>query len=155
MRKESSSASTRSSAPVQVTTLTPDPASFSLLLFFVSLGDKSDDQFLADIFAVGVSIVFGAIHCKKWSFHFTTLQERWAWRISVILILGLPIPIVPLGHLSEVFDTEENKITWMELCWSFINWTGLGMICLYTIAQIVLLILHCTLRSPTRCTCPA
>ena len=58
---------------------------------FYSLPDKLSDARVVTVLAVCVSIVFGAIHCIAWSFHFATLREQWAWRISAILISGVPI----------------------------------------------------------------
>ena len=98
---------------------------------FYSAPNSSDDKSKADIYAVCASIIFGAIHCIAWSFHFATLQEQWVWRISAILVLGLPIPYLALGYL---LNPEENKVTWL-------GWTIVGILCLYTIARIILLIL--------------
>jgi len=98
---------------------------------FYSAPNNSDDKSKADIHAVCASIIFGAIHCIAWSFHFATLQEQWVWRISAILVLGLPIPYLALGYL---LNPEKNKVTWL-------GWTIVGILCLYTIARIVLLIL--------------
>lgn len=58
---------------------------------FYSLPDKLSDAHVVTVLAVCVSIVFGAIHCIAWSFRFATLREQWAWRISAILISGVPI----------------------------------------------------------------
>jgi hypothetical protein len=98
---------------------------------FYSAPNNSEDKSKADIYAVCASIIFGAIHCIAWSFHFVTLQEQWVWRISAILVLGLPIPYLALGYL---INPEENKVTWL-------GWTIVGILCIYTIARIVLLIL--------------
>lgn len=59
--------------------------------------------------------VFGAIHCIAWSFLFATLPERWAWRISAILISGLPISIIAFSGLLRIFDKKEHKTAGMEL----------------------------------------
>ena len=103
-----------------------------------SAPNNDKDMSIANIFAVCVSILFGAIHCIAWSFHFTTLQEQWAWRISAILVLGLPIPYLSIGLLSERLTAKgtQNKI--------LLIWMGcivLVILFLYIIARIVLLIL--------------
>jgi len=67
-----------------------------------------------------VATVFGAIHCIAWSFHFATLQERWVWRISAILVSGLPISLVASQFLFATFTDKYNKPTWMKLCEIFI-----------------------------------
>jgi len=66
--------------------------------------------------ATCVAIVFGAIHCIPWSFHFATLQERWVWRISAIFVAGVPLPWSLLSpYLWTLLDKNNNPI-WMDLC---------------------------------------
>ena len=91
------------------------------------------DQRKAFAFGVCVSILFGAIHCIAWSFHFATLPERWAWRISAILVSGLPIAIVTFSALADIFDKEIYE--------GFALFILISMACLYIIARIALLIL--------------
>jgi hypothetical protein len=107
---------------------------------FYAPPNNSDGTDIASIFAVCVSIIFGAIHCIAWSFHFPTMQEQWVWRISAILVLGLPIPYMALGRLSDAMklDAKENKMSWMG--WTVV-WAVFGVVFLYTIARMVLLIL--------------
>jgi hypothetical protein len=91
---------------------------------------------------VCVATVFGAIHCITWSFHFATLQERWVWRISAVLVSGLPISVFVFPFLTTIFlPTEENTHTWAELYKLFILLIIFGMMFLYIIARIVLLVL--------------
>lgn len=108
---------------------------------FYSPPNSSDDKFIADIFAVCVSIVFGATHCVAWSFHFATLQERWAWRVSALFVLGLPTPYWVLTLLSEAISESKNKTIWMKLYRYLIGYLALAMMFLYVIARIVLLVL--------------
>jgi hypothetical protein len=56
-----------------------------------------EDRYTAGVVGLCISIVFGAIHCIAWSFHFATLPERWAWRISAILVSGLPIAVTAIS----------------------------------------------------------
>ena len=90
-----------------------------------------------------VAIAFGAIHCTAWSFHFATFQERWLWRISAVLVSGLPISFIPWRFLYLKFHRkpEENKPTWMLLCKYFLVLYFFVMWSLYIFARIVLLIL--------------
>ena len=88
-----------------------------------------------------VSIVFGAIHCIAWSFHFTTMRERWAWRISAILVSGSPIAILVLSS-PLVFDVGEFYVF-------ILGFIILLVGCLYIVARITLLILpFVALRAP-------
>jgi len=88
-----------------------------------------------------IATVFGAIHCIAWSFHFATLQERWAWRISAILILGLPIPTIFIALALQGFNVENNT-TWKKFwMYSFGLLVWVVIIPLYLIARIALLVL--------------
>ena len=102
---------------------------------FYSSPDKDDGT--AAVLGVCVLIVFGAIHCIAWSFHFATLPERWAWRISAILVSGLPIAITAFSVLLLIFE-KEIKTTRMKLYEDFLTFI---VICLYIIARLVLLVL--------------
>jgi len=86
---------------------------------------------LAYFLGLCVSIMFGAIHCIAWSFHFATLPERWAWRISAILVSGLPIAIIAFSGL--VYNIIDKRV--------FRWFIFMSMFCLYIIARIALLVL--------------
>jgi len=116
-----------------------------------SLGDKSlrvptfyspniDDyqDLIASALVLCVAIVFGAIHCIPWSFHFATLQEQWVWRTSAILVSGLPISYIPFVYL--LFEMGDES-TWMEFCGIFTAGICAVMGFLYIVARIVLLVL--------------
>jgi len=77
----------------------------------------------ANISTLCVSTVLGAIHCIAWSFHFATFQEQWAWRISAILVLCLPIP-----YMAFRYHRMKHR-------------ARLTLMLLYIIARITLLIL--------------
>ena len=94
---------------------------------FYSPTHDDDDDGAAFILGICVSIVFGAIHCIAWSFHFATLPERWAWRISAILIAGSPIAMTTL-LVKGSYD-------------GFGLFIIMSMLCLYIIARIALLVL--------------
>ena len=115
--------------------------------FYSSPNEDSDTAL-----TLGVLIVFRAIHCNAWSFHFATSPKQWAWRISAIHVSGLPIAIVALSGLLMIFE-EENKTTGMNFYKDFLPIILMGMSFLYIIARIALLILPfialCTLLSGT------
>ena len=102
--------------------------------FYSLPDDEGNFDGAAIIVGMCISIVFGAIHCIAWSFHFATLPERWAWRISAILVSGLPIAISAFTFLvSETFNKDIYK--------GFPLFILISMLCLYIIARIVLLVL--------------
>jgi len=133
---------------------------FPLQRFFVAFGDMifcdtledktlrvptfysphEEDTRTAILLGMCVSIMFGAIHCIAWSFHFATLPERWAWRISAILVSGLPIAFSAFLALLMIFDGK-IKTTGIELYEIFILFILWSMFFLYVIARITLLVL--------------
>jgi hypothetical protein len=134
--------------------LTPFFRSFKDMGFCDTLGDKTlrvptfyspphrcgvDNTLF--IFAAGVSIIFGAIHCIAWSFYFPTLRERLVWRISAILVSGLPVSLTISVFLWMVFEDEENETTWIKFYSNFMKLIMGPMTCSYIIARIVLLVL--------------
>ena len=134
---------------------------YPLILFFKpfndminaeTLGDKTlrvptfysppnNNSGVALVLGICVSIVFGAIHCIAWSFHFATLAERWAWRISAILVSGLPIVMIAFSGLLTLFDENEHKTTGMELYEAILAFILISMASLYIFARIALLVL--------------
>jgi hypothetical protein len=89
--------------------------------------------------AMCVGIIFGSIHCVAWSFHFPSLQEQLAWRISALSIAGLPILISALIMLVGDFGARFEVVTTTGSRFVVVAFFGL-----YVIARIVLLILPCT-----------
>jgi hypothetical protein len=100
-----------------------------------------EDEGIAALLGLCVSVVFGAIHCIAWSFHFTTLQERWTWRISAILVSGFPVVIATFSVFLTAFEKEENRTMWIELYENFLSTILMTMTCLYIIARVALLLL--------------
>ena len=109
--------------------------------FHSPYGVNYDDHYAIISSTMCVATVFGAVHCIAWSFHFATLQERWVWRISAILVSGVPISLVALVFLSPEFVNKENNHTWVKLYGDFMALIGIVMIFLYIIARIILLVL--------------
>ena len=108
---------------------------------FYSSDDDEHDPYVILAFVTCVATVFGAIHCIAWSFRFATSQEQWVWRISVILVSGLPISVVAFSFLEGIFiPTKENNHTWVALWELFVKFIWPGMMFLYVIARIVLLV---------------
>ena len=115
-----------------------------------TVGDKSlrvptfyssyEDNALLFLLATCIATVFGAIHCIAWSFQFATLQERWVWRISAILVSGVPISIYAIASLFHAFGYEDIP-TWMKVDKFFGGLTGTVLVFVYIIARMVLLVL--------------
>jgi hypothetical protein len=115
-----------------------------------TLGDKrlrvptfyspDDEAALPFAIAACVATVFGAIHCIAWSFHFPTLRDQWVWRISAILIVGLPTSTLVFGGLLVAIEGKKKTpgIALLDAVGAVIM---VAMVCLYIIARIVLLVL--------------
>ena len=111
---------------------------FRVPTFYSPYNDSDDNDGLPFLFAMCVATVFGAIHCIPWSFHFATLQERWAWRISSVFLSGVPIFALSLGSL---LSDSENEETELKLYDYFLVLIIVILVSLYSIARIVLLVL--------------
>lgn len=100
----------------------------------------SDDEAFLWCIAICVASVFGAIHCIAWSYHFPSLQERLAWRISAAVVSGLPIFISLINMLMvEPYRVLHDK------CYLALF---VAAMFLYFVARIMLLVLPCiTLRA--------
>jgi len=91
--------------------------------------------------AMIVSIVFGSIHCVAWSFHFPTLQEKSAWRISAASVAGLPILFLVITKLT--FNIYVPPRGWRNIVHNVLRFMPLSLATSYVIARIFLLILPC------------
>ena len=93
--------------------------------------------------ATCAAIIFGAIHCIPWSFHFGTLQERWVWRISAIIVSGVPLPwaLVQPRLTTLLWSEENNNPIWMDVCVFVASLTFFILDILYLFARIILLVL--------------
>jgi len=85
-----------------------------------------------------VAIIFGGIHCVAGLFHFPTIQERLAWRISASSVAGLPILIAILAVLVGDFNV---RFQGREKIMGTAVWFVVVLLVLYVIARIVLLVL--------------
>ena len=104
---------------------------------FYSPYNDADDNYNWPFFLfLCIATVFGAIHCIPWSFHFVTLQEKWAWRISSVLLSGVPISAFALGFLLS--DDENGDLKLYDY---FLVLIIVILVSLYIIARIVLLVL--------------
>ncbi|KZP03664.1 hypothetical protein FIBSPDRAFT_844731 [Athelia psychrophila] len=88
----------------------------------------------ADIIALSIAMVFGAVHCAAWSYSFPSLAERRMWRVCAIAIAAIPLPMAAAFAVSDPFNgTSLYGMLSMAL----------GAL-LYICARIILLVLSFT-----------
>ncbi|KZP19185.1 hypothetical protein FIBSPDRAFT_744342 [Athelia psychrophila] len=97
----------------------------------------------ADIIALSVAMVFGAVHFAAWSFTFPSLEQQTLWRVCAIAITAIPLSLAMAFAVFDPFraDIQAGFSTYVPLiCMS------LGAL-LYIMARILLLVLSfATLR---------
>ncbi|KZP18113.1 hypothetical protein FIBSPDRAFT_829621 [Athelia psychrophila] len=93
---------------------------------------------LADIIALAVGAIFGAVHCIAWSFVFPSQAEKLLWRISAVTTVAVP----PFCVAVYVFQAILNYLIRMLLGVSVIL-TYFGIL-LYLVARAILLVLTFT-----------
>ncbi|KAG1886612.1 hypothetical protein F4604DRAFT_1572079 [Suillus subluteus] len=76
-------------------------------------------------------VIFGGLHCFAWFSHFPTHSEQASWRVSALVIAGLPLFVVPCMLLVSIGVAE----TAVGLFLFFI------LPVIYFVARIVLLII--------------
>ena len=109
---------------------------------FYSSPNEPSDLSVIGVLGVCVSIFFGAIHCIGWSFHFVTLQEQWEWRMSAILVSGVPIFLTTLSGITIVLKVKPpTSSSGLGLYHYFLLFISFAMVCIYIIARITLLVL--------------
>jgi hypothetical protein len=111
---------------------------------FYSSPNKQSDTYLVCVLSVCVAIAFGAIHCIAWSFPFATLQTQWAWRISAILVSGVPISLTTLTGITIALESKTPTAIVEKIYRFFVMFAYVAMVCVYIIARITLLILPFT-----------
>jgi hypothetical protein len=121
---------------------------------FYSGGPRWKQLSAAGAVALMASIVFGAIHCIAWSFHFATPIEALLWRLSAVSITAIPallmvagevairqlgtIPGIQRRELSRSRRRGEALQLLLGKVWTF---ASLPLILLYIIARIITVVL--------------
>ncbi|KZP06525.1 hypothetical protein FIBSPDRAFT_842053 [Athelia psychrophila] len=102
-------------------------------------GNSTEVPLYADMIALAVAMVFGAVHCAAWSYTFPSLVERWMWRVCAIAIAAIPLPMAGAFMVFNPIDREASGFLdyIIGLC------MALGAL-LYILARIILLILSFT-----------
>jgi len=71
-------------------------------------GEPGDWEILvANGFTLAAGMVFGAIHCIAWAFHFPSHVESLLWRVSSAAIAVVPAPILIVSFVSYKFGILE------------------------------------------------
>ncbi|KAF7970316.1 hypothetical protein HWV62_24388 [Athelia sp. TMB] len=96
--------------------------------------------FHADVIALSVAMVFGAIHCAAWSYTFPSLAEKTSWRASALAISVIPIPMVAALALFDPFSATVGTNFFDRIVIFCMGLCGL----LYIIARIILLTISFT-----------
>lgn len=70
----------------------------------------------ADVTASMITIVFGAIHCFAWSYHFPSEAEQGVWRITSAVTASLPVVwiilcLITMTGFLELSDSAEEVAT--------------------------------------------
>ena len=103
--------------------------------FVIGETDKriSNSSRLAGTF---VTMIFGGVHCIAWSFHFTSHIEQLLWRISAVVITGIPLAVSCLLIIFDKLDAD------------FLTIIVFLLSTFYPVSRLVLLVLSLTtLRS--------
>jgi len=94
-------------------------------------GDSDD---LAVNGVVLLAIVFGVVHCTAWNSYFLTVEEKWAWRLSSLIVTVIPL-VVLMAYWTGPWTKEDKVDQFIDKY--FVHWP---CIVLYTLARIVLLL---------------
>jgi len=112
-----------------------------------SAGQPSPVQIdTADIVTSIITVLFGAIHCFAWSFHFPSHTEQLLWRIASVITAALPViwGVVYTLSLMDDLENQEGKRIHLKTIYTLSS----IVVPLYLIARLILLVLaFTTLRS--------
>ncbi|GJJ06817.1 hypothetical protein Clacol_001013 [Clathrus columnatus] len=100
------------------------------------LPKRSNDlwNFFAEIITAAV---FGGIHLFAWNYEFPTQVELWLWRVSALIIVGIPL----MFFLSILgFDTVDDRSR-RSFVFSITKYFLSVIVLLYIIARLAILIL--------------
>ncbi|KAF7979537.1 hypothetical protein HWV62_42128 [Athelia sp. TMB] len=66
--------------------------------------DHDNDALFADVIALLVAMVFGAVHCIAWSYTFQSHLEQQLWRASAIAIIAVPAALAAAFVVAILLD---------------------------------------------------
>lgn len=83
----------------------------SVPLFYPGRPCKDSDILISAILSPIAGVLFGAVHCIAWSYPFPSPTERLLWRLSSIIMIGVPAFLLPC--FVATFYTSPLRI-WYE-----------------------------------------
>ncbi|KZP14052.1 hypothetical protein FIBSPDRAFT_921454 [Athelia psychrophila] len=95
----------------------------------------------ADIIALSVAMVFGAVHCAAWSFAFPSLEQQKMWRVCAIAIAAIPLPMAVAFAVFNPFHASYRTSGFSD--YAQVTCMALGAL-LYIPARMILLVLSFT-----------
>lgn len=111
-------------------------------------GNPDDDVILlADVIALLVAMVFGAVHCIAWSSQFQSHLEQQLWRYSAIAIIAVPVALVlvillALPSILVIDYLDINISANVGIALIGVAYTAIAIT--YTVARLVLIVLSFT-----------
>ena len=96
---------------------------------FYSGGAEDKEISTADSITLAAGVVFGAIHCIAWSFHFPSPTESLLWRISSAAITTVPVTI----FVVSVVAYNSGSVMWTFLLVVLLVFSGL----MYVAARVI------------------
>lgn len=82
--------------------------------FWADCADDDENGKTADMIALAVAMVFGAVHCAAWSYSFPSHMEQHMWRASAISIVAVPVAMLLTFALDKLvdwlFDTAQTVV---------------------------------------------
>lgn len=101
-----------------------------------SAGDPSNVQISqADIVTSIITILFGAIHCFAWSFHFPSETEKLLWRIASLITTASPVAWAAL-FTYVLINVSKQTHTFLTL-----SLLTVVTVPLYLVARTIILVL--------------
>jgi hypothetical protein len=108
--------------------------------FFAGKNEDDHQAMKARFSALGVAMIFGAIHCIAWSFRFPSHTELTLWRIFSVAITGIPPVVVMAVLLGYAYEDLPNLVVKLFVGVLAIVLAALLPI-LYVLARVALIIL--------------
>ena len=118
---------------------------------FYSGKPQDKEIFTADGLTLAAGMVFGAIHCIAWFFHFRSHTELFLWRLSSVAITAVPALlslVLVLGYFINKYEDERSLfvriligLAWLLVAITFLIMPLLGL--LYVAARLTTLVLAC------------
>jgi small-conductance mechanosensitive channel len=93
------------------------------------------DTFAATAVASIIGILFGALHCIAWNFHFLSQPERTLWHVWSTIITTIPILLFTKSVLGYLFNA--SSVIYVT---KTVAWVTVQLVPVYTVARFGLLV---------------